>query len=334
MTDSNRHPSAAIFSEFIARIVRGRAATVLLEIDRLPDAGTVVLPPVWSWRQSRIDVGRKDRRSEGRRWYLPIRYRFEGGPVLVVDAAQARDGQWHLSGLGYDQGGSYRAQAGSRVIERVHAHEEPGSLVSPVLTGRRIERELKRLVSDGELARWECLQWMDPIVKKMLEHAHGHACYEYAQLTGSSGVLLDSIAREELHTTLVFGSGSNPSMADRILERALDPGTFQRVDPIMWVYRTIRRDVAQAFRVRIGDPRIGQKIRSVARSLDPGSTTAEVVEQYRAIYPGDQLSMSRAERALSMLPDPMANRLCGTEPDLSDLGFVAGLDGRAYRKVA
>ena len=69
------------------------------------------------------------------------------------------------------------------------------------------------------------------------------------------------------------------------------------MDPLRYIAVTLRRDAEQEIRRRIGDPRIGPKIRALHRQ-HPGISLPDLVDRYRELHPQDRLSVRRAAAAL------------------------------------
>jgi hypothetical protein len=92
-----------------------------------------------------------------------------------------------------------------------------------------------------------------------------------------------------------------------MLERGADPLTFRRVDPMHYFAVNIRARAEEAIRRRIGDPKIGPKIRRVQAKVQ-AETVDELIEAYRLIHPRDALARKRAIAALTAGPEITAHQ--------------------------
>ncbi|MHB1973790.1 MAG: hypothetical protein ACYCR4_05810, partial [Acidimicrobiales bacterium] len=84
---------------------------------------------------------------------------------------------------------------------------------------------------------------------------------------------------------------------DRLIERTLAPRAFARVDPQRLVMVALRSAAETAIRRRIGDPHIGRKVRTLARSSDV-SDPGDLLQRYREHWPEDGAGADRIDAAL------------------------------------
>ena len=207
---------------------------------------------------------------------------------------------WRAAGLGLDEHGAAQLACtphpGARIDpvsglpDRVPAH-------AASRTG--MAHDLARIAAAGRAARWDLLQLLEPYVRAAVIRGHARVAAEVAGATSTSSrpAVLDDTDLEVVADALLLGEGAGPGPVARMLDRCLRPDTFRRVDPLRYIAVTLRRDAEQEIRRRIGDPRIGRKIRALHRQ-HPGISLPDLVAWYRSLYPQDRLSTQRAAAAL------------------------------------
>ena len=207
---------------------------------------------------------------------------------------------WRAAGLGLDEHGA----------AQLACTPHPGARIDPVsglpdrVTAHAASRtgmahDLARIAAAGRAARWDLLQLLEPYVRAAVIRGHARVAAEVAGATSTSSrpAVLDDTDLEVVADALLLGEGAGPGPVARMLDRCLRPDTFRRVDPLRYIAVTLRRDAEQEIRRRIGDPRIGRKIRALHRQ-HPGISLPDLVAWYRSLYPQDRLSTQRAAAAL------------------------------------
>lgn len=313
-TTANRHPTLQVLCARLERIIVGHAAEALLERpEELPAFGGVAVLPSWTWLRPLIDLGRKDKEyGTGAGLLMPVRTEWSSGPVAIVGSESVSVNS-RTVGMGHAYAGQARliARAGNPVAV---TPEEAPSLAGPLYTGfgpmRLIVAALNRMVEDGKSARWEIIREMEPRVLQTIHKAHSAVSHEIGLSTGIIQPMLDETGLEEVLSVMMFGyvderGEERPGSVFRLLNLCQSPSAFVKVDPLRYIAKHLRRDAESAIRKKLGDPHIGPKIREIARRF-PNTDISVVVAQYRKVYPKDRLSTNRAQEALSVAPDAMA----------------------------
>lgn len=306
--EPGRHPERNTWTEALCdrlqRVIWGRDADVrLADLDGLPEAGALALLPVWLWAEPGIDIGRKAT-IRGHRAHMPVRVRRPAGSVAVVAVGAGQVNAWTADGMGVRDGGATTVTC-SPLAPPPPAVDDPhrADLALPPTPRARLAYRLRRVSADGQRARWDVLLGLEPYVQAAVADAHVYVCAELAGQDGQSRPLLDRIGLRHVADTLLLGDctgTANPtgSTAHRLVDRCLTEDAFSRVDPQRMVKTWLRRDAEQAIRVQVGDPRIGPKIRAVARELGTLDLT-QIVAVYRRRHPHDELGPRRAAAALA-----------------------------------
>ena len=290
----------------LERVLVGRAADDLLA-GELPDRAAVVLLPVWNWLPPKIDMGRKTLRADGDQMLMPVRVTWSSTCLLLVTEPTELD--WSLSGLG-------NAGAGRLVvIPSLTAGPTPVDVLQvttqqvAVLDAEQIRQLLTGLSEDGRKARWEALMSLEHYVDRAVHNAVAAVSYDVtgADPNGFPDRVLDETGTQGVVDQMLLGTADKRGSVDRLIERCLAPGTFERVDPLKYVVTDLHRSAEAAVRKAIGDPHIGRKIRTMRRTM-PSASVTEMIAAYRLAHPGDHLAGARVEQALSAGADIMARR--------------------------
>ena len=284
-----------------AAIRAAAAADLLADRTGWPARGAVLTLPCWRWAVPAADVGRKSRAADGGSLLLPIRVDWEPGPLALVPPGRPVTAHWHAAGLGLDDCGTTQLACSPGPP----GHADPGTglpdrVSAPPLSRTGIAHELARLVAAGRAARWDLLQLLEPYVRAAVTRGHSRVAAEVAGAasTSSRPSVLDENDLETVVDALLLGEEpGRPGPVARMLDRCQHPDTFRRVDPLRYITVTLRRDAEQEVRRRIGDPRIGPKIRALHRQ-HPGISLPDLVARYREQHPQDRLSVRRAATAL------------------------------------
>jgi hypothetical protein len=187
----------------------------------------------------------------------------------------------------------------------------PSGMSPPVVTTfatkRQAQRFLNGYIKQGEGARWELLTGLEIFTKNKLNRANTIVAAELAAHTSHSlPSVLDEIAIEDLLAKMLYGENGS-SVITRMVDRAIDPKQFRKVDPMHYFATGVRARAEEAIRQRIGDPKIGPKIRRIVAIHKPESMT-ELLATYRRIYPRDSLAVKRAIAALTAGPEISAHQ--------------------------
>jgi hypothetical protein len=336
--ESSMPPLAVICDCLGDVITARNAETLLNRVNELPPAGTIVVAPNWTNAPPKIDVGRKGKTRSGDTVAMPVRLDWAGGNVLVTERGANPSRVVRIIGLGHDTlidvdvkrvtealAGSPETLTRTGVShmedtekldvlnnEDTIAKSAPigASTVAPTLVNfaskAHLERRLRALINRGEESRWRLINSLEPFALLKLKQANAYVAAELGEFREhASATVLDDIDIEDLLTKLLYGdakaSSSNTartSVIIRMVERSTDPMTFRRVDPMHYIAVFIRARAEEAVRTRIGDPKIGTKIRRVAKKT--GATSIEeLIDNYRELYPNDSLAHRRAYMALT-----------------------------------
>lgn len=304
----DRHGWLASWSATLSRISWGRAAERLLAAG-VPSRCAVVLLPVWTWHEPIRDVGRKAMARGGGRLLLPVRVVWERGPVLLVSYRHPVTDRWTAEGLGLHLDGALTVAAADRrgTVLRVADDELPDRTRPGLLAQAAVQRELETLVADGRTAMWEAIALVTPFVEKAVTRAH--AALSADVLGEAGGRLCSPTTLEQVASTLTLGDDGPLEQVPvvRIINRVLEPGSTVRVDPQRYVLVAVNGVAGEAVKRAVGDPRVGGRVREVARSLPYGAGVPEILAHYTRLHPRDRLGHRRATDALTVAPDPLAS---------------------------
>lgn len=301
MTTESSMPQLSVICSLLGDVVAAHAAALLLaSIAALPTTGDLNVAPSWVWIPPKIDVGRKGKTASGETAKMPVRLDWAGGSVSVTARGENPVVPFRLIGLGHDARLSSSVLLMEDTISALYADVGFGS--SPELvhftSHRQLDRLLRALVKKGSHSRWELVSGLEPFALRKLTQANGRVAAEIGENRAyASPKVLDDIAIDDLLSDLLYGDGRS-SVIIRMLERSTDPLTFQRVDPMHYFAVNIRARAEEAIRRRIGDPKIGPKIRRVQARVQ-AETVEELIEAYRLIHPKDALARKRAIAALT-----------------------------------
>lgn len=277
-----------------------------------PPTGTgpfaMVTLPVWAWLPPKIDIGRKARRNDGRTMLMPVRVLWSVPHIMVLEPGMEVQCEWTMTGMGYKESGTTTITWGEH---RLTFDSMPGGqteIKSSEVTSIGAELALQRLAVVADEAKWMATMRLQSNVTRAVTRA---VVIVSADVLGENydrtlRKVLDPTAQEKVLDVMMFGSeGAPDSAVSRLIKRCLAPGTFARVDPLMYITRDLNRAAEGEVRRHIDDPYIGRKIRQVKRDM-PGATLPELIAAYRERHPGDALSVKRMSKALTSGPDPMS----------------------------
>jgi hypothetical protein len=309
-----RHAALEALCGRLESILWGRAADTLREAGCPAGEWDVVLLPAWDWRLPAMEVGRKGLDHEsGEALLMPVRLDWGGNDALVrlEDPAQRPASyRWTAHSMGWSDAGELQPN-NSRSASRRGLRDAivtDGNNSAPGIR-RRTVADLDELVRAGRQSQWQLLFSLEPFVTSTVRKAHSAVSHEIGEMTGRIQSVLHDTGIEQIVNVMMVGEptagvADTPSVP-RLLEQCLRHDRFTKVDPLMFLRRNLRRDAEEQIRRAIGDPRVGPKVRRIARQM-PGASLEEIVAAYRLEHPGDKLSTARAEAALQVVSDPMA----------------------------
>lgn len=308
---SDMHPSFRLneLCSNISAIINGQAAQELLDKPERPTVGHVVTLPSWVWRVPVIDVGRKGRTATGDLLSMPARLVWDGSPVQVfTNDEKSADLGWRVTGLGHDEKG----QSGVHLSGDIGVQSAPQSAmeltpdVGAFSTSRGYVKLLTALVENGTAARWEIVNGFESFTRTKLARANSSVAAELGEYHNYAiASVIDEIGLDDLLSQMLYGDGGS-SVISRMVDRGLKPDTFNKVDPMHYFSANIRARAEEAVRRRIGDPKVGPKVRRIFIKSNAKNIN-ELLEAYRAAYPRDALAKKRAIAALTSGSDAMVH---------------------------
>ena len=317
MKSASTIPLLASLCANLESILVGASAADLLGRATL-SADPLVILPAWAWLTPLINVGRKGLGADNRPAALPIRVHWPRGSVFSVGHRGTPVLPWRLIGLGHDQHGKSRLSVRDGVAVLTRPHPPGISVVAMVtyITPAQQRAYLEGLVEAGSEARWAILSDLEPMVHSSLARANRSVAYEIGAYRGTHITsVLDDLSLDDLASSLLYGTGDT-SVVSRMIDRALRPERFAKVDPLRYFVVSIHARAEEAVRTRIGDPKVGPKVRRVFARIDAATidelvrsdaaTIDELVSAYRNLYPRDALGSSRALAALTAGPEVTA----------------------------
>lgn len=302
-----RHGWIDKFCSYLDQRVAGNEADAWLAGDRgtLPRRGGVVALPTWIWVPgSREVVGRKAVSRDGGVNLLPVRVVWQPSPVAVVPTNESATFVWTATGLGQSLSGELTVSVATRFRTTAIDPDRPlpDEIQVQATWASGVRRTLEDLSSNGRQALWQAGLFLEPMVSDACRRAAGALAREFhsGDEDEVAHAIVDEVGIEQIQTQMLYGPSASDGPADvlRMLDRALRPDEFRRVDPLKWAAETLRRDATHAVRRHIDDPRCGSKIRALRDQLGVESVEALVAE-YRNRHPNDSLGEKRAERALT-----------------------------------
>lgn len=302
-------PLESICADLAAMIHSTDAA--LIENSEMPVGGvTLVRLPIWVWTAAKINMGRKGASVDGTSPVMPVRLLWDGGSVLAIPSGEKVSLSWRMVGLGHDESGT----ASVHISEDNGVHVEGGPdlplapVVETILNIRVLASRLRGLINTGKDARWHLITGLEGYTRHRLTIANYAVAHE---LGGSShdrsfSAVLDDISIDDLVSELLFGDGADSSVT-RMIDRALEPTKFRGVDPLRYFAVAIRARAEEAIRRRIGDPKVGPKVRRVME-ISGAKSIEELLAAYREAFPNDSLAHKRAIAALTAGPEVSAHQ--------------------------
>lgn len=315
-TGGQRHEAIANVAAALDTIIVGQAAAFAMKDPRVDAALGVARLPQFFFGESAIPLGRKDQPDHGfGRLLMPLRLDWQPGPVVLVGASGQRL-SWSLHGLGHRGAGDLRLYSippdERPPVGAVDFSAQGGGTLRDGLPGPAgyvrqspltVRRTLLSLQQQGEVARWE-------LVTSLEDHIAGavaRACAGLAREFGTSSVL-DPVGQAEVTNTILYGHGQQDSAVFRLVKRMCAPRTFDRVDPSRYMRTELNRTAWEAVRRKLGDPKLGARVRAVFLEHQPSSMQA-LLEKYAELYPEDMLGPARALAALSAGADVMSQQV-------------------------
>lgn len=302
-----RHEWIDALCRRLERMIVGDAAAEILAADR--DQGhllSVLVAPIWVWRPSHIDIGRKARRTDGAQMLMPVRVTWTPSPVVVTRPGETVRMTWALSGLGHSGDGALEAAVDAAGTPRILSGNAPDEATL------RSANRLEPLIQDGKTARWEALMSLEGYVERAVQRAVSLVTADIfdggTDSRSKPGAVLDRTSCDQVRDQMLLGNDEGRAPVDRLLDRCMRPRVFDAVDPLRYVSVDLQRTAESEVRRAVHDPKVGRKVRTLRRQL-PEATIDEFLAEYRRRHPGDSLSWRRAERALTSAADPMAGAL-------------------------
>lgn len=313
---------AAQACPMIQRILHGRRAAEL--IDQVPaGGGMLVTLPMWLWMMPA--AGALGKKSGD---VMPARVTFSGDSSCVLIAEDPADIGYRASGLGREASGTVRIEESFGLRDDSTAPETattiPEEIVCRRLDADEITQRLREIEASGHEAWWSLLMEMETFVRKAVKRSHGAATRELHESLGVGKTgLLDPEGLEEVVNQVILEDSGRTSPAMKVIDRLLEPDRFRKVDPQKYLSTELSRTAGQRLRARIGDPHIGQRIRSLMVQM-PEATEDQLLDAYRTKRPEDSLGIGRLREALSVEPDlsmrsvPLTEEACASPDDSYD----------------
>mgnify|MGYP006927092358 FL=1 len=303
------HPEVERIATYIQRLHHGKCAARILDAGLpMEESFNILTLPVFVWKPAKINVGRKEKAPDGSTFTMPIRVIHTDDDMSVsllpadpVDTSVTVQEK----GLGWDNTATVDVTALS--IPPQWGCDENGSLaraVAQTVTYQECTRILTDIVTDGMTARYDFMRYLDPWLEKELIRARSYLSHDIFNGSAFEGsMVVDYIQLETLHTEMMLGTEDKPHghMFDRLIDQCLKPSAYEGKEPLRHVRQMLHYEALYKLRTAIGDPKIGSKIRKVARSINANGVD-EVVDEYRRRFPSDGLSTKRAKAALSISP--------------------------------
>lgn len=307
----SRHTHNDQVTENIGAVLHGRDAERVMATDT---TGTLYVLPLWAWGPARMSMGRKDlSRDDSTRLEMPTRLVWNVPSVGLVSDLPDGVATYGTRGAGYREIGTVDPSS-APTISRLRSIDAPRSVdwsdgiamaIAPPesFAARTL---LSSLAEDGTESYWELMGIIEEHAKHFAEKAVSSLTLSMASGRDIPPVLGEH-ERSELVSQFALGrSGDTESPAIRLIERCLAPSAFERVDPQRMMSMSIRRDVKEAARQRLGDPRTGANIRQVAADLGMNRTDEETVEQvvaeFNRRHETSRVGPRRVRDALSVAP--------------------------------
>jgi len=304
--DNQRHEWISDTCELLEKIVWGGQAAEILNSTggTIPSYGSCQVLPVWAWREPKIDMGRKAQfiASAGTK-LMPIRVTRTEGHIALVPSGRTEEMPWRAKGLGHDLSGHTTVTCTPLADEtRDNVPDLSNNQIHvPAFSRETVTSMLKSIVSDGTSARWDLTFRLERYVRRSVNQANSYVAHELAADASTTLKVLSEQDVEQIVTTLLIGDvneEAKPNTISRLIDRCLVETVFQKVDPLRYIVRALRRDAEQQIRIHIGDPRVGPKVRAIQRQFKDASID-EIVDIYRARHPKDRLGRKRAIESLA-----------------------------------
>jgi hypothetical protein len=250
----------------LGRMVTGRTAENALATKA--KASRLAVLPVWLWLPPKQDMGRK---GQG---LAPIQVNYQGGPVVLSSSgSEAERVEWTAVGAGWDIGSQLTVGASGEPAPNPSPTRSPNELPASVqaehLGVEGVRLRLQALAEDGQAARWELVEELSSMALKYVWRARSAALASLHPR--ADGMLEQLFSTEDVQAAadeLVLGADGRRSRVDSLLERCLQPRTFERVDPLRYIATSLRCSARQMVNRRLGDPDIGAQVRRLADQLE------------------------------------------------------------------
>lgn len=323
LADNGKHASLAVLTMLLEAILVGRSAEQLLGAGDLPEEAALFVAPRFGWMFAKIAVGRKEIGANGDRLLMPVHLEWNETLHLLADG-ETHTAEWLTSSMGHIEHGTTTVTTTRALFDAesdLDGSSIPTATRAPLESASELRTRLVTLAEQGHQAMWELKSMWESRVRSMVYKAHASSCIDISEYAGTDMVLLDETSIESIVDEFMYGEGEDPGKMHRVIEKVLQPQSMLKVDPLRYMNAAVRRDAAEAVRQRIGDNRVGRKVRAVARELGKPDVDA-VVTAVRAMYPRDKISHDRVRAALTVGPDPMAGRWSDHHADGSSAQYA------------
>ena len=298
-----RHEWLNKFCSYIDGIILGRDASEVT----VPDMNVAVTAlPTWAYLRSNVNVGLKGKSNS-----IPARINWHGPHLIAHDEPVERS--WSIEGLGHSLSGTTIVTPG--LAPPVYGDPIlPVEVFSPLLLPEDAQEEVDQVVVAGHVDYWEALMMLEDPVMQALDEARTAISAEVHDLEFNDQdripLVVDNTTLQGLRDEMLVMPGRNTSQSavERIIEKALLPETFKRVEPGKYISTALRRDARTVIRSKITDPHAGSRVRKLARYL--GTNDPEVLlQECRVRFPTTRISLDGIKRSLTTGPEVTASAL-------------------------
>jgi hypothetical protein len=303
-------PNLSDICNALESMVHAASADALGTPDLAVGGSVVVKMPAWVWAEAKIDMGRKSFTADGSPALMPVRIDWETGSVFVAESGKTVNLPWRIVGLGHDTRGVARVHVSADMGVRAEGLPGEGLTFSAdaFFNARKMHAFLRGVVVAGKNGRWSLIDGLENYTSYRLSIANYAVAHELrGDRDAGFSAVLDDIALDALVSELLFGDGAS-SVVTRMIDRALEPTKFQKVDPLRYFAIAIRARAEEAIRRQIGDPKVGPKVRRIL-AVSGATTLDELLAAYRSAFPKDSLAHKRAVAALTAGPEVSAHQV-------------------------
>lgn len=219
--------------------------------------------PLFTYRHSRINMGRKDKsRTSGTKLLVPIRILWDI-PVTGPLETLPEEATYTLASAGWSD-------------SETHPLKDAGEFSPTILTAREIH-------TLGAESYFTLLGWIEERCHYYLPRATASLEISLFGESGENRKILSEVEAEELITSFVYGSDSQ-SRAMSIIRAATRENATRKADLQKIMVTQIKRDLKEDVRRKIGDPRMGARIRAISRELGLSTLDDDAIAQIQEAY--------------------------------------------------